>query len=65
MFCVAILHCTIATVLSRFRLFFGSEVTVILANRVFRSRGGGYSHILAIRVCAAGKGKVLKPFSLV
>ena len=27
--------------------------------------GGGYSHILAIRVCAAGKGLVFKPFSLV
>ena len=30
-----------------------------------KSRGGGDSHILAIRVCAAGKGMVLKPFSLV
>ena len=28
-------------------------------------RGGGYSHILAIRVCAAGKGMVFKLFSLV
>ena len=27
--------------------------------------GGGYSHILAIQVCAAGKGMVFKPFSLV
>ena len=27
--------------------------------------GRGYSHILAIRVCAAGKGMVFKPFSLV
>ena len=27
--------------------------------------GGGYSHILAIRVCAAGKSMVLKPFGLV
>ena len=27
--------------------------------------GGGYSHILAIWVCAAGKGMVLKPFNLV
>ena len=27
--------------------------------------GGGYSRILAIRVCAAGKGMVFKPFSLV
>ena len=26
--------------------------------------GGGYSHILAIRVCAAGKGMVFKPFVL-
>ena len=25
---------------------------------------GGYSHILAIRVCAAGKGMVFKPFGL-
>ena len=25
----------------------------------------GHSHILAIRVCAAGKGMVFKPFSLV
>ena len=24
---------------------------------------GGYSHILAIRVCAAGKGMVFKPFT--
>ena len=29
-----------------------------------KSRGGD-SHILAIRVCAAGEGMVLKPFSLV
>ena len=27
--------------------------------------GGGYSHILAIRVCAAGEGMVFKPFGLV
>ena len=27
--------------------------------------GRGYSCILAIRVCAAGKGMVFKPFSLV
>ena len=27
--------------------------------------GGGYSHILAIRVCAAGEGMVFKPFCLV
>ena len=27
--------------------------------------GGGYSHILAILVCAAGKGMVFKPFGLV
>ena len=27
--------------------------------------GWGYSHILAVRVCAAGKGMVFKPFSLV
>ena len=26
--------------------------------------GGRYSHILAIRVCAAGKTMVFKPFSL-
>ena len=26
---------------------------------------GGYSHILAIRVCAAGKGMIFKPFGLV
>ena len=26
--------------------------------------GGGYSHILAIRVCATGKGMVFKPFTL-
>ena len=26
--------------------------------------GGGYSHILAILVCAAGKYVVLKPFTL-
>ena len=26
---------------------------------------GGYSHILAIRVCTSGKGMVFKPFSLV
>ena len=28
------------------------------------SGGGGYSHILAIRVCAAGRGMVFKPFTL-
>ena len=27
--------------------------------------GGGYSHILAIRVCAAREGMVFKPFGLV
>ena len=27
--------------------------------------GGGYSQVLAIRVCAAGKGVVFKPFSMV
>ena len=27
--------------------------------------GGGYYHILAIRVCAAGKGMIFKSFSLV
>ena len=27
--------------------------------------GARYTHILAIRVCAAGKGMVFKPFSLV
>ena len=27
--------------------------------------GRGYSHLLAIRVCAAGKGIVFKPFGLV
>ena len=26
--------------------------------------GGGYAHILAIRVCAAEKGMVFKPFTL-
>ena len=26
--------------------------------------GGGQSHILAIRVCAAGKGMVFKPFAI-
>ena len=29
------------------------------------SRGGGYSHILAIRVYAAGEGIVFKSFGLV
>ena len=29
------------------------------------SLGGGYCHILAIGVCAAGKGMVFKPFGLV
>ena len=34
--------------------------------RSVRARGeGGYSHIFAIRVCAAGKGMIFKPFSLV
>ena len=27
--------------------------------------GGGYSYILAIRVCVAGEGMVFKPFGLV
>ena len=27
--------------------------------------GGGYSHILAIRVCAAGEGMIFKLFGLV
>ena len=38
---------------------FGLEV------RVYFTGGGGDSHILAIQVCAAGKGMVFKPFSLV
>ena len=29
------------------------------------TRGEGYSHMLAIRVCAAGEGMVFKPFGLV
>ena len=33
--------------------------------RVEAPGGGGYSYILAIRVSAAGKGMVFKPFSLV
>ena len=32
---------------------------------VFVAGGGGNSHILAIRVCAAGNDMVFKPFSLV
>ena len=28
------------------------------------SPGGGYSHILAIRVCASGKGMVFKQFAM-
>ena len=31
---------------------------------LFPGGGGGYSHILAIRLCAAGKGMVFKPFGL-
>ena len=31
----------------------------------FKVNVRGYSHILAIRVCAAGKGTVFKPFGLV
>ena len=34
-------------------------------NGNLESPGGGYSHILAIRVCAAGEGMVFKPFGLV
>ena len=30
-----------------------------------REGGGGYSHILAKRVCAAGEGMVFKPLGLV
>ena len=30
-----------------------------------REGGGEYSHVLAIRVCAAGEGMVFKPFGLV
>ena len=30
-----------------------------------RKGGGEYSHIFAIRICAAGKGMVFKPFDLV
>ena len=38
------------------------------SNKVFLLKPwgeGGYSHILAVRVCAAGKGMVFKPLSLV
>ena len=40
---------------------------LLVSRRYMRKRfsGGGYSHILAIRVCAAGKGMVFKPFGLV
>ena len=34
-------------------------------NSFIVARGGGYSHILAIRVCAAGEDMVFKPFGLV
>ena len=30
-----------------------------------KPRGGAYSHILAIRVCATGEGVLFKPFDLV
>ena len=36
-----------------------------MLNNTLGGGGGGYSHILAIPVCAAGKGKVFKPFSLI
>ena len=35
-----------------------------LGGKLRLGTGGGYTHILAIRVCAAGKGMVFKPFSL-
>ena len=32
--------------------------------KLYSRGGGGYSHILAIQACAAGKGMVFKPFTL-
>ena len=48
-------------------MFFLVLVVGILCHCIKRSipGGGGYSHILAIQVCAAGKGMVYKPFSQV
>ena len=34
------------------------------ASVMLRPGGGGYSYILAIWVCATGKGMVFKPFTL-
>ena len=39
-------------------------VTIVVMMALAILPGGGYSHILAIRVCAAGKGMVFKSFSL-
>ena len=39
--------------------------SLFLVLRVINPWGGGYSHILAIRVCAAGEGMVFKRFGLV
>ena len=45
-----------------------NETNEFIQGRKGRGGGGegvGYSHILAMRVCAAGKGMVFKPFGLV
>ena len=49
-------------------MFSHQELLIMLMLKRLKPRtpqGGGYSHILAIRVCAAGKGMVFKPFGLV
>ena len=41
------------------------RVAIPVIHLIMPPGGGGYSHILAIRVCAAGKSMVFKPFGLV
>ena len=50
---------------SQARLCIMCMYRVLINNNLTQWPGGEYSHILAIRVCAAGKGMVFKPFGLV
>ena len=41
-----------------------SQFVAIFLSKDIAPRGGGYSHTLDIRVCAAEEGMVFKPFGL-
>ena len=40
------------------------NLSLFSCQKISPPRGGGYSHILDVRVCAAGESMVFKPFGL-